>query len=153
MGNFKASDPLPNANGTTIGEALLTPTTIYDKPILEILKTCGDNIHGLAHITGGAFSKLNRLKAKNRKFGFLLNNLIDPPIIFKEIQNIINIDEEELYKTFNMGIGFCIIANKKSSKDILQISNKLNFPAQIIGKIISDEKIIIYTYTKNEIIL
>lgn len=100
----------------SLGEELLKPTRIYVKPILEILQRERDSIHGLAHITGGSFSKLFRL---NNKVNFNLNNLPKQDDIFSLIQQAGKISNEEMYSTFNMRIGFCIIVSK-SRVDILK---------------------------------
>ncbi|MGA9229650.1 MAG: AIR synthase-related protein, partial [Nitrosotalea sp.] len=112
-----------------LGEVLLAPTEIYVKPVLQAIKEC--NIHGLAHITGGSFTKLLRLK----KTGFLLDSLPVPPLIFQIIENH-GVVRKEMYKTFNMGIGFCIIAPKKEETRISQIFKKHGFHNRQIGKII-----------------
>ena len=112
-----------------IGDALLVPTMIYVKPVLQTIKEC--KIHGLAHITGGSFTKLLRLK----KTGFMLDNLPEPPPIFQAIAEQ-EVSREEMYKTFNMGIGFCIIAPKSEEEKIEKIFKKYGFQTRQIGKII-----------------
>jgi phosphoribosylformylglycinamidine cyclo-ligase len=112
-----------------LGEILLAPTEIYVKPVLQAIREC--NIHGLAHITGGSFTKLLRLK----KTGFLLDNLPIPPLIFQIIENQ-GVARKEMYKTFNMGIGFCVIAPKEEEVRISQIFKKHGFGNRQIGRII-----------------
>jgi phosphoribosylformylglycinamidine cyclo-ligase len=111
-----------------LGDALLAPTEIYVKPVLQAIKE--SNIHGLAHITGGAFTKLLRLK----KTGFVLDNLPDTPPIFQAIEDQ-GVEKNEMYKTFNMGIGFCIIAPKEEAEKIGKIFKKYKFSSRQIGKI------------------
>lgn len=120
----------------TLGDALLEPTKIYVKPVLQSLKEC--NIHGLAHITGGSFTKLLRLK----KIGFLLDNLPEPPPIFQIIQNQ-GVENAEMYKTFNMGIGFCLVVPKEEEERIGQIFKKYRFQSRRIGKIIEKKGVYI----------
>ena len=112
-----------------LGNALLTPTEIYVKPVLETLDKC--KIHGLAHITGGSFTKLLRLK----KIGFNLDSLPTPPPLMQLIEDQ-GIKQNEMYKTFNMGIGFCIIAPKSEVLQIKSICKKYKIKSQEIGKII-----------------
>ena len=112
-----------------LGDVLLAPTEIYVKPVLQAIKEC--NIHGLAHITGGSFTKLLRLK----KTGFLLDSLPVPPLIFQIIENQ-GVARKEMYKTFNMGIGFCLIAPKEEEAKISQIFKKHGFHSKQIGRII-----------------
>ncbi|MHB8602790.1 MAG: phosphoribosylformylglycinamidine cyclo-ligase [Nitrosotalea sp.] len=111
-----------------LGDALLAPTEIYVRPVLQAIKEC--QIHGLAHITGGAFTKLLRLK----KTGFVLDDLPDTPPIFQAIEDC-GVEKDEMYKTFNMGIGFCLIAPKDQVEKIGQIFKKYKFSSRQIGKI------------------
>ena len=89
----------------TVGEELLVPTRIYVKPVMELLKK-KIPVHGLAHITGGSFTKLPRL---NSRVNFILEELPPTTGIFKQIQIDGEIDALEMYRTFNMGIGLCAI--------------------------------------------
>jgi phosphoribosylformylglycinamidine cyclo-ligase len=118
---------------TTLGKELLKPTSIYSKTILNLIdKFDSTIIHGLSHITGGAFTKLKRL---NSGVDYILDNLPQIKGIFKQIMIDGKIDIAEMYKTFNMGIGFCIIVSKDEVEDIIDIINKDNHKCQIIGKI------------------
>jgi phosphoribosylformylglycinamidine cyclo-ligase len=96
-------------NERSIGEELLMPTKIYAE-VPEIVKKY--EVHGMAHITGGGILNLKRLK--NLRF-----NIADPlPVqkIFRVIQELGNVDEDEMYRTFNMGMGFAIILPKEQAK-------------------------------------
>ena len=112
-----------------LGSALLTPTQIYVRPVLRILQEC--KIHGLAHITGGSFTKLLRLK----KIGYQLDEMPTPPPIFQLIQEN-GVSRREMYRTFNMGIGFCVISPKNEEKRINSIFKKNGMRSLRIGKII-----------------
>ncbi len=94
-----------------VARELLRPTRIYVKPVTRLL-SAGVEIHGLAHITGGAYSKLKRIGTR-AKVGFHLNNLPEPQLIFKKIQVKGHVSYKEMYRTFNMGIGFLIICPGK----------------------------------------
>lgn len=116
---------------STLADELLRPTRIYVKPVMEILSKTTE-VHGLAHITGGAFTKLTRLQ-KNARFN--LNDMPEPLPIFKLIQTHAKINDREMYSTFNMGIGFCVIAPKNIADDIIEIFGKHDMRSSIIGKI------------------
>ncbi|MEM2739642.1 MAG: phosphoribosylformylglycinamidine cyclo-ligase [Candidatus Bathyarchaeia archaeon] len=118
--------------GCSVGEELLKPTRIYVKPVLEVLESY--EVHGLAHITGGAFSKLMRL-ARIARVGFHLDSMPEPPPIFKLIQKLGGISDREMYRTFNMGIGFCIITSKSEAEDIEHFCEKKGYRAWIIGRV------------------
>jgi len=122
--------------GKTLGEELLTPTRIYVKPVLEMIKKI--KVKGLAHITGGGFRKLRRLKGD---VVYLIDNLPEPHPIFKEIQRIGNIPDEEMFRTFNMGIGFCVIVDKRDSEKVIEIGEKYGIPSYVIGKVLEDIEI------------
>jgi len=142
---FKIDDKIPGTN-LIIGEELLKPTEIYVKPIINLLKN-NFNIKGLAHITGGGFNNLKRLK---KDVGFEIENLPDPHEIFKLIYKQ-NVDLKEMYEVFNMGIGFIIIANEEESQNILNTLSK-DCNAYKIGKVNSNKgKINIKTFEDIEI--
>jgi len=119
-----------------LGNALLTPTEIYVKPVLEITDKC--NVHGLAHITGGSFTKLLRLK----KIGFDLDNLPKTPPIMQLIEDQ-GVKKEEMYKTFNMGIGFCVIAPKNQENKINSIFRKHKIKSQKIGNVTAKQGVFV----------
>ncbi|MCS7113581.1 MAG: phosphoribosylformylglycinamidine cyclo-ligase [Nitrososphaerota archaeon] len=124
--------------GCSIGEELLKPTKIYVKPVLEVLRRY--EVHGLAHITGGAFGKLMRL-ARMAITGFYLDSMPEPPSIFKLIQKLGGISDREMYRTFNMGVGFCIIAPKSEAEDILDFCEKKGYRAWIIGRVCEENTV------------
>jgi len=111
-----------------LGNALLKPTEIYVKPVLEAIEKC--SIHGLAHITGGSFTKLLRLK----QIGFELDNLPKTPALMRLIQDC-GVKSDEMYKTFNMGVGFCIISPENQVRGIQKIITKHKMKSYEIGRI------------------
>jgi len=98
----------------TLGEELLVPTRIYSE-VLDINKNC--EVHGLAHITGGGLLNLKRIT----NLGFNLSDPLAPQEIFNMIQAE-GVDIEEMYKTFNMGMGFAIIAPENEVTRIKSLS-------------------------------
>src|SRR5438445_11979020 len=119
-----------------LGDALLEPTEIYVKPVLESLEEC--DIHGLAHITGGSFTKLLRLK----KTGYMLDNMPEPPEIFQLIENE-DVEKQEMYKTFNMGVGFCLIVPEEEGERIDEIFKKHGLKSRQIGSIIEKKEVFV----------
>ncbi len=113
------------------GQEMLTPTKIYVNPVQEMMDAC--DVHGIAHITGGAFSKLTRL---NRNVGFVLD-LPEPKPIFKELGK--KVKEMDMVRTFNMGIGMAIILPEDRADTVINIANKHGVDAMEIGRI-SDKK-------------
>ena len=126
--------------GINIGKELIKPTKIYVQEILEMINLA--EIHGLANITGGAFMKLARLLRQSKTpIGVHLDNMPEPKPIFKLIQKLGNISSKEMYKTFNMGVGFCVIAPETEFEIIKDTCKKYGNEVYKIGKIISEKKI------------
>jgi len=147
--NFKVSDKLPSNPETTIGMELLKPTNIYVDPIIELLKTDVE-VHGLAHITGGGFTNLKRLK---KGIGYDIPSLPEPQSIFIEMHDL-GVPLEELYRVFNMGIGFVVIVKPEDEMKTLEIIEKYN-RAYKIGYAKNDPKdnVTINTFKEGTIIL
>jgi phosphoribosylformylglycinamidine cyclo-ligase len=115
----------------TVGEELLMPTRIYVRPVIEILKK-RIKVHGLANITGGGFTKLPRLNCGVR---YVFDNLPSSMGIFKQIQVDGKIDSKEMYRTFNMGIGFCLICSRECTDDIVSVFEKYKMHCEVVGEI------------------
>lgn len=111
-----------------IGDALLEPTRIYVRPVLDTLKEC--EVHGLAHITGGSFNKLSRLK----NVGFEIDSLPPTPPIMDLIAQE-GIEPDEMYRTFNMGVGFCVISPRSQEDQIVDIFKRHRIDAMPIGRV------------------
>lgn len=129
--SFDYTDDFPNGlyPGQTIGEVLLTPTAIYVKEILALLKKI--NVHGLAHITGGGLRNFNRL---NSEVQYEITNPFQPHDIFSFIQKLGNVDNKEMYQTFNMGMGFAIIVSSSDKKETMKILKKeSNYSVKQVG--------------------
>jgi phosphoribosylformylglycinamidine cyclo-ligase len=109
---------------------LLRPTRIYVREVLKIKRST--EIHGLAHITGGAYSKLKRI-GNRAKVGFNLNALPLPHKIFRTIQEKGEISDREMYRTFNMGIGFLIICPKRVVHQVERILPDAKLIGQVTG--------------------
>ena len=115
-----------------LGEELLLPTRIYVKPVMEILERENVQVNGFANITGGSFTKLSRLSSKVR---FNLNHLPSAEGIFKQIQLDGRVNTKEMYKTFNMGIGFCAIIPAHSIETLIRIFHKHKMNCRQIGTV------------------
>lgn len=99
--------------GTTLGQALLTPTRIYSEA-LRVAAAC--DIHGMCHITGGGLLNLKRLG----EFGFSIEAPLDIPPVFSWMQEVGSIDEIEMFRTFNMGMGYVYIVPESSVSCVLR---------------------------------
>ncbi|MDR2829738.1 MAG: phosphoribosylformylglycinamidine cyclo-ligase [Methanobrevibacter sp.] len=143
--NFKLDEIVPGSE-VTIGEELLKPTEIYVKPIVNLLKT-DFNIKGMAHITGGGFNNLKRL---NDNVGFEIDKLPQPQNIFKLIHKQ-NVSLNEMYKVFNMGIGFVVIVNEMECQKVLDYLKKYSTPYRI-GKVNSNKGEVTIKTFNNEVV-
>ncbi|MEM3737427.1 MAG: phosphoribosylformylglycinamidine cyclo-ligase [Candidatus Bathyarchaeia archaeon] len=140
--SLKLEEKPRGLGGKTLGEELLTPTKIYVKPILEITQAA--IVHGLAHITGGGFTKLERFWDYT-KSGFHFYNMPKPHPIFSLIQRLGRIPLKEMYRTFNMGVGFVVIAPRRELTKIYSVCRRHRVKARLIGRVIEEKKILIST--------
>ena len=120
---YSYDDPFPPNPHKNIGEELLTPTRVYME-VLDLIKKF--DVHGLAHITGSGLLKLNRLPK-----GFRFDNPLDPHNIFKFLQKEGKISDLEMYRTFNMGMGFLVILSEKEAKKASKITD-----SKIVGEVV-----------------
>lgn len=117
--------------GKGLGETLLTPTRIYVKPILSLLKQV--KVKSVAHITGGGFYE-NMPRSFPKQFNAVIQKgSWNIPPIFPLIQEKGNISEHDMYNTFNMGIGMSVIVSPEDAEETVKILNEAGEHAQIIG--------------------
>lgn len=97
---------------TSLLKSCLTPTKLYVKEILNLVKSAGDKVHGLAHITGGGFDNIKRI---NKNFSYPIENeefLEKMPDFMREVCERTGNSMRDLYQTFNMGIGFVVVGDE-----------------------------------------
>ncbi len=144
VGRLQVDEYMPEL-GCTVGEELLRPTDIYVRPVMDLLNRQHLPIRALVNITSDGFLNLARIKAA---VGFKIDNLPEPQPIFKLIQNVGNVPNPEMYRVFNMGIGFCLIAPDdpvilRAVEDTFaahRASEAPRFETRRIGKVLEDEK-------------
>lgn len=137
----KHTDTYPEFDGKTIGEILLVPHINYTNIIHDFLDN-GVNIKGMAHITGGGFIE-NIPRVLPEGLGAEIEkNSFETPAVFKVMQQIGNISEFEMYRSFNMGIGMTIIASADEYAKMQQLAEKhTNTKLHKIGKITASGKV------------
>ncbi|MCQ2085040.1 MAG: phosphoribosylformylglycinamidine cyclo-ligase [archaeon] len=123
--NIKLTDSVPGLT-QSIGKELLTPTEIYVKQVLDI--TAKHEVHGLVDITGGGLRNILRM-AKGLKY--TIDDPIKPAPIFNILQELGNIDNQEIYQTLNMSMGFTIIAPADEAEAIA----RENSNAKVVGRV------------------
>lgn len=135
--NTSLEDNMPNTD-ISIGEALLTPTKLYVKTILSLIEKF--EILGIANITGGGIIENIPRILPNGLGVEIKKGTWNKPQVIKEIEFANLVEEKELYRTFNMGIGMTLIVKDESAKEIIDFINEnTDDRAYIIGKVIKGE--------------
>lgn len=119
--------------GTTIGEELLKPTRIYVNPVYKIIEKF--EIKGLCHITGGGFYENIPRMLKEGLQVEINTKHIKTPTIFKLLQEWGNIDIDEMYSTFNMGIGMIMAVNRDELNSIEEHLKKIDEEYIVLGEV------------------
>jgi len=123
----------PPGLGRSLGRELLEPTRIYVKAVQEIIEKV--EVHGLAHITGGgAFLKLGRVIGQ-AGLGAELDELPTPPEIFRLIRQVGRVQDTEMYRTFNMGVGLIVICPENQAERVILVFRKHRQDARRIGRV------------------
>jgi len=127
-------DRIPDGSDITLGETLLTPTKIYAKLTGDLVSRF--DIKGMANITGGGWTENipRMLSADDLKIKVFKDNA-PVPAIFGSIQSWGNIDEAEMYSTFNMGTGFVLCVNSADADDVIEAVREAGEEAYKIGEV------------------
>jgi phosphoribosylformylglycinamidine cyclo-ligase len=116
--------------GRPLGEALLEPTEIYVKPIVELLRSEVE-VRGLAHITSGGTKNLLRLAAD---VGYEIDDPLPVLPIFELIQERGGVSDEEMHEVFNMGCGFCVVVPERDEGSALELLRRHYPAAKRVGR-------------------
>ncbi len=140
--NSDIKSPVAELGGKSIGETLLTPTKIYVKPILALIDEV--TVKAVSHITGGGFYE-NIPRSIPDGFGAKIKKSdIRILPIFDLIAKTGNIDERDMFNTFNMGVGMSVVVNAEDADKAVEVLKANGIDAYVMGEIIkSDEKVII----------
>ena len=130
-------------DGSTIGKILLEPTKIYVQEMAAIAKNF--DVTGFNN-TGYGLKNLNRT---SEKVEFRINNSLKPQPIFELMQKESQFTDEQMYKTFNMGMGFFVVCKKEDADDILQIAKD----ADVVGEVLKSSKTITVLEKNNKKVL
>ncbi len=142
IGNCDLNGYTEELNDKTLGETLLTPTKIYVKSVLALLKEV--NVHAISHITGGGFYENIPRSLPDGYSVKVDKSALKILPIFNLIQKVGNISERDMFNTFNMGVGMSIVVPSGEADKALEILKANGEDAYIIGTVIeSDEGVII----------
>ena len=137
--NLDLNQKYEGTGDKTLGELLLTPTKIYVKPVLEILKNA--DVHGIAHITGGGFDE-NIPRILPEGCGVLINEgSWEIPEIFKILEKYGKVPHREMFNIFNMGIGMVLAVEPHDVATVIKILTEWGEKASVIGHVIPGENV------------
>lgn len=135
--------PRVDLGGATLGETLLAPTRIYVKSVLGLLRS-GAPVKGIAHITGGGISEnLNRCLPEGVD-AFVHRASWKEPAVFGLLRRETRLDDDELYRTFNMGIGLCLVLESKAAADAAVALRAAGETVYEIGDIVEGSGVVRY---------
>ena len=140
------TDLFPDSD-KTIGEVLLEPTLIYSKAIREVLShyKVKNVVHGLAHITGGGLAE-NLERITPDEFSIDIDASVwERPPVFEWLQSLGQVDTEEMFRVFNMGIGLAVIVSPYYADNIRRMIEKHGFATWQIGTVKSGDKTVSVT--------
>lgn len=126
-------DAVPEFGGRTLGEVLLTPTKIYVKQVLDVIRNC--DVHGISHITGGGFDE-NIPRVLHDGQGLEIHEgtwEILP--VFRMLEKWGGVPHREMFNIFNMGIGIVIVLDSSEAQKAISILEGHGEKASVIGKV------------------
>ena len=129
-------DTLPD----TLGNVLLTPTRIYVKPVLEVLKNV--DIHAICHITGGGFDENIPRALRPGQGIFVDEHNWEKPSIFAFLEKYGKVDHREMFNVFNMGIGMVLMVDPKDADRTVAMFHELGEKAFVIGNVTDKEGVV-----------
>lgn len=135
MGGFNV-DSFSGELGRSIGEELLEPTIIYVPQVMEMLDS-DIQVRALIHVTSDGFLNLARVESN---VGYMIDYLPEPHPIFSLIQRFSKAEDEEMFRVYNMGIGFCIVVSEQDVDKVMTIAKKHGTPSYVIGHTVADSE-------------
>lgn len=130
-------DYTPPSWKISVGKEILKPTLLYSPCIIELWKK--KLIKTAAHITGGGLIENVSRVIPEGLLAVIYKKKLPEKKIFQFIQKIGSVPDNEMYRVFNMGIGFVVISEQSKINEILDVINKFNFKCSIIGEIVKQE--------------
>ena len=135
--NADLKAPVEKLGGKSLGETLLTPTRIYVKPVLALLKEVA--VKGISHITGGGFYENIPRSIPDGLGAKIIRSQVKVLPIFDLIAEKGGISERDMFNTFNMGVGMSIVVAAEDAEKALRILKDNGEEAYVIGEIIESE--------------
>jgi phosphoribosylformylglycinamidine cyclo-ligase len=147
IAKFKPNEYVPELD-CSVGDELLRPTDIYVQPVIDLVKKQGLPIRALVNITSDGLLNLARIKAA---VGFDVDNLPAPQPIFDLIRRHGSVSAAEMYRVFNMGVGFCLIVENDDTilRKVEETFAAHDFETFKIGAVVKDERKRVYLRKQN----
>ncbi len=120
--------------GSTVGEAMLEPTRIYVRPVLELLREV-PKVRALIHVTGEGLRNLQRVRSE---VGFVLDAMPPPPPVFRVLQREGKVSNAEMANTFNLGVGLCVVCPEADAERVIKVFGGHGMDAWTIGRAVPD---------------
>jgi phosphoribosylformylglycinamidine cyclo-ligase len=139
---YGVNDTLSELGNKPLGEALLTPTRIYAKTVMALLKDF--DIHGMAHITGGGITENTPRMLPRGTQALISKGTWDIHPIFSLVRKKAGVDDDEMYRDFNMGIGMVLAVPIKQADAVMKKARKLGEKAYLIGEIGKGKQAVTY---------
>ncbi len=140
--NHDLTTPLEALEGKSLGEALITPTKIYVKPMLALFDAV--KVKGVSHITGGGFYENIPRSIPDGLCAKIDKSAVKVLPIFKLLQETGNIPERDMFNTYNMGVGMSVVVAAEDAEKALEVLKSNGEDAYIIGNLVeSDEKVML----------
>ena len=134
-GGFGPDDRPPELGGRSVADALLEPTVIYVRAVLDLLRS-DVPVHGLAHITGGGVSNLLRLGPG--RLGFAIDAPLPVPPVFGLVARLGAVSDAEMWEVFNMGCGFVAVVSAERADEAAALLAARHPGAARIGSVTGD---------------
>jgi phosphoribosylformylglycinamidine cyclo-ligase len=127
--------------GAKLGEVLLTPTRIYVKQVLEVIRNC--DVHGISHITGGGFDEnIPRILHEGQGIEVTEGSWEILPV-FRALEKWGGIPHREMFNIFNMGVGMVIALDESEAQKAIEILTAAGEKATVIGRVTEGEGVVI----------
>lgn len=125
--------------GKSLGEVLLEPTRIYVAPIMALLHA-DVSVHGLSHITGSGLRKLRRIK---QGVQYQITDALPVPPVFRRIQVLGAVEDHEMYRTFNMGMGFVVVVPREDADEALKtLKRHAEYEVKVVGHVTAGKGVV-----------
>ena len=130
-------EPVPEFGGRLLGDVLLTPTKIYVKQVLDVIRNC--DVHGISHITGGGFDEnIPRVLQPGQGLEIIEGSWEILPV-FRMLEKWGGVPHREMFNIFNMGVGMVIVLDASQADKAIKILEGHGEKASVIGKVTSEE--------------